>query len=175
MLLKCHVALPSKFARLRDGAGEIMTRRNIAKLKQSGIAANLAPDAFFLWARHFIKCDADFSPPDSFSPVPYFLLCRAIELAIKAFHLINHSQGYVKDTFGHDFFKAYAALPTSKQQLSADELGLLKSANDIYREKDFEYFMPEDVLTAYSRYPDLSRLRQVAEKILNSVPPIARS
>ena len=50
-----------------------------------GSEANLSPDAFHIYAMHYYKCKRDFTPPDNyFSPIPYFLLCRAIELEIKA-------------------------------------------------------------------------------------------
>jgi hypothetical protein len=56
-----------------------------------GINANLAPDAFHWWATHYYKCRQDFVSPHKFSPVPYFLLCRAIELELKSRHLKNRT------------------------------------------------------------------------------------
>ena len=66
------------------------------------ITVNMSPDAFHLWAQHYYKCKQDFQNPDRFSPVPYFLLCRAIELEIKSRHLQNMKQEEVKHGFGHN-------------------------------------------------------------------------
>jgi hypothetical protein len=52
------------------------------------LKVNLSPDVFHRYAGHYYKCKQDFvCPDDGSSPVPYFLLCRAIELQIKARHL----------------------------------------------------------------------------------------
>jgi hypothetical protein len=46
---------------------------------------NLSPHGFRRWAQHFRACRQSFVSPDpGFSPVPYFLNCRAIELELKA-------------------------------------------------------------------------------------------
>ena len=132
-----------------------------------GISANLAPDAFHRWAQHYYKCKQDFEPPHRFSPVPYFLLCRAIELEIKGRHLIQRLQSEVKDQFGHDLRKAYEALDTDQKILSDIELRLLCDANDIYdSNKGFEYFNPEDALNGFSRFPDLDQLDSVTRKLI---------
>ncbi len=131
-----------------------------------GIFANLSPDAFHRWAQHYYKCRQDFESPHRISPVPYFLLCRAIELEIKARHLIQKRQPEVKDRFGHDLPKAYEALDADQKVLSDAELKLLCDASNIYASKGFEYFNPEDALTGYSRFPDLDQLDSVARKLI---------
>ena len=132
-----------------------------------GISANLAPDAFHMYAQHYYKCRQDFEPPHRFSPVPYFLLCRAIELEIKSWHLIQKRQYEVKDSFGHDLLKAYEALDGNQKVLSDVELSLLRDASDIYNSnKGFEYFNPEDALNGFSRFPDLDQLDSVTRKLI---------
>jgi hypothetical protein len=131
-----------------------------------GIDANLAPDAFHRWATHYYKCRHDFASPHRFSPVPYFLLCRAIELELKSRHLQGKRQPEVKRAYGHRLTKAYAGLPPSEQILTTEELAVLKQASDIYASKGFEYFEPEDALTGFRRFPDLSRLDWIAKKLL---------
>ncbi len=108
--------------------------------------------------------------PRDFSPVPYFLLCRAIELEIKSRHLREKKQDEVKDKFGHKLIKAYEALNPKEQILSIEELDILQQADNIYYRKDFEYFEPEDVASGYSRYPDLQMLDRVAEKLIRQSP-----
>jgi hypothetical protein len=139
------------------------------KVTVSGISVNLSPDAFHRGARHFYKCRHDFKSPDGFSPLPYFLLCRAIELQLKSLHLQSMKQSQVKKQFGHDLVAAYEDLQPSDKILDHDEYSTLQSANAIYMDKGFEYFVPVDALTAYKRYPDLESLDAVARKCSVSI------
>jgi len=43
----------------------------------------LSPVLFRLSARDYFKSYLDFEKPAKFSPVPFFLCCRAIELALR--------------------------------------------------------------------------------------------
>ncbi len=134
-----------------------------------GIDANLAPDAFHWWAAHYYKCKQDFrAPDDRFSPVPYFLLCRAIELEVKSRHLRSLTQQQVKVRFGHDLSRAYAALDSREKVLNPSELRTLVAASGIYAGKGFEYFEPEDAATAYSRYPSLDELDSIAKRLIGA-------
>lgn len=131
-----------------------------------GINANLSPDAFHRWATHYYKCKQDFRSPHRFSPVPYFLLCRAIELEIKSVHLQDKKQTEVKEDFGHDMLKAYEALSEEYKILKDNEIKVLKVANEIYCSKGFEYFKPADAIIAYSKFPDLDTLDAIAKKLI---------
>jgi hypothetical protein len=135
-------------------------------MKVGGFFVNLSPMAFHRWATHYYKCREDFECPHPFSPVPYFLLCRAIELQLKSLHLEEKRQPEVKTAFGHHLVKAYLSLPREAQILSDDEVSVLEQASKIYASKGFEYFNPEDALTGFSRFPDLSALDTVAKKLL---------
>ena len=130
-----------------------------------GINVNLAPDAFHRWATHYYKCRRDFQCPTEHSPVPYFLLCRAIELEIKAKHLVCMTQTEVKERFGHDLKKAYDALDSHERILNESEERTLQKASAIYASKGFEYFEPEDALTGYRRFPDLVSLDSIARNL----------
>src|ERR671913_1651483 len=126
-------------------------------IQVEGFEANLSPDASHIYATHYYKCKLDFTPPDDyFSPIPYFLLCRAIELEIKARHLKRLTQEEVKK-FGHRLLKAYEALDAQEQILSQNELAVLKTADEPHRKTDFAYFNPDHAhpLKAYSQFPDL--------------------
>src|ERR1700730_2963202 len=102
---------------------------------------NVSPDAFRLSAKDFYQCRLSFQCSDRYSPVPYFLLCRAIELKFKAIHLERQGQKEVKK-YGHDLMRSYEALPAADQTLSTKERLLLKQASKIYDNpvKGFEYF-----------------------------------
>jgi hypothetical protein len=130
------------------------------------LQANLSPLAFRFSAKHYYKCKQDFICPDKFSVVPYFLLCRSIELSIKARHLKQVRQKTVKDSYGHNLMKAYTALKPKDRILSETELKVLKEADDIYHDKGFEYFVPEHAMRGYKNFPDLIVLDQIAKKFL---------
>lgn len=136
------------------------------QINPGGINAHLAPDAFRRWATHYYQCKQDFKCQNKFSPVPYFLLFRAIELEIKSRHLKYKQQLEVKYEYGHDLIKAYDALGKKGRILSSNEIGVLRYANEIYSSKGFEYFDPQDALTGYSRYPDLNHLDKIAKKFI---------
>jgi hypothetical protein len=136
-------------------------------VRMRALEVNLSPDAFHIYAGHYYKCKQDFKCPDgAFSPVPYFLLCRAIELQIKAKLLKQRKQGQVKHEFRHHLLKAYNALDAQERTLSQSELDVLAAADKIYSDKGFEYFVPEDALRGFSRYPDLKMLDTIAKKLI---------
>jgi hypothetical protein len=132
-----------------------------------GLSVNLAPDAFALWAKHYLYCSRQFRGGyNAFSPVPYFLLCRSIELSLKSRHLRTMSQQEVKDKLGHDLFKSYMALSATERVLDALQVSVLKGASTVYKGKEFEYFKADDALTGYKRFPDLQQLDQIAQRLL---------
>lgn len=138
-------------------------------IRPGGINVNLSPDAFHIYATHYLKCRRDFKCPDTFfSPVPYFLLCRAIELEIKSRHLKHMTQKQVKDRFWHKLAEAYDALEPAEKTLNQNEERTLRVASDIYNNKDFEYFGPRDALTGYKRFPDLALLDSIASKLIGT-------
>src|SRR5271166_3190309 len=124
----------------------------------------LSPVLFRLSARDYFKCYLGF-PPGKFSVVPFFLCCRAIELALKAQHLESKSQKEVKQLYSHDLEKSYRDLDAEQQTLKPEEEHLLSAANDIYKKKEFEYLNVFDAGTAYERFPNLDKLGALARKL----------
>ena len=135
----------------------------------AGVEVNASPEAFHIYAGHYYKCKQDFKPPDDYpSSLAYFLLCRAIELELKARLLRNWRQSRVKGKIGHRLLDAYNALDAQDQTLSQSEVAVLTEADAIYSRKSFEYFVPTDALTGFSRYPDLEMLDAIAKKLIES-------
>lgn len=130
---------------------------------------NLSAHAFREWANQYYQCRLSLQSTKDFSPVPYFLLCRAIELKLKAIHLEQSKQKEVKDMFGHDLVKAYKALPPAMQTLSDTELALLEKANAIYSAKGFEYINVGDAVRGFSTFPNLETLDALAKKLLTTL------
>jgi hypothetical protein len=129
---------------------------------------NLSPVAFHLWAKHYYQCRVSFKCSDPFSPVPYFLLCRAIELHFKAILLETQNQAAVKTSYGHNLIQAYRALPPAFQTLSQEQIALLDQANRIYRSKGFEYINIGDAACGFSTFPDLPALDALAKQVLGN-------
>ena len=126
-------------------------------------------EPFHKWAKQFLKCKRELktSYPNESSPIPYYLLCHAIELEIKARLSKTKSWKELKKDFCHDLMKAYNALDNSQQKILSDEdIEILKKVNLIYMEKGFEYILPFDLLTKNRRYPDLALLDSIASKLI---------
>ena len=130
---------------------------------------NFSPVGFKLAAQEFLRCYEAFKP-ESFSIVPFFLCCRAIELALKAAHLETQSQKQVKTVFGHNIWKSYNALPPSRQVLTQSEASVLEAASALYDNpnKAFEYVRVGDACGAYGDFPRIEDLAQVAQRIVTS-------
>jgi hypothetical protein len=47
------------------------------------IVFNIKPYGFQRYAQEFMYAERTFEATDNFSPVPYYLLCRSIELSLK--------------------------------------------------------------------------------------------
>jgi hypothetical protein len=126
---------------------------------------NVSTVAFRLAAQDYFKCYLDFKKPRAFSVVPFFLCCRAIELALKSMHLETKDQNEVKASYSHNLMKLYSDLPQGKLILSKEESELLKEANKIYKSKHFEYLYVQDMAEGFNRFPDLESLATLARKI----------
>jgi hypothetical protein len=126
---------------------------------------------FYLWAQDFYDCRQSFTPRHKFSPVPYFLLCRAIELALKSQLLHGGTRKELKDDHGHSLVSCYQALPDGKKILDAPELAVLAQADVIYRKKGLEYFTIAEYefpmhIKGLPELPDLDGLDDLTAKLL---------
>jgi hypothetical protein len=143
-------------------------------MKAEHAVLNFSAPSFHIWATQYYGCRQTFGGADpgypGFSPVPYFLLCRAIELELKSRHLEHQRQHEVKDLFGHYITRAYRALPPEQQTLAPAELAVLEQANGIYTTKGFEYISPHDAVKGFTRFPDLDALDAVAKKLIEEHP-----
>ena len=129
---------------------------------------NVSPGLFHEYAVQYLHCRRSFTSRAAYSPVPYFLLCRAIELELKAKHLQSKSRAEVKKQYGHNLKKSYDELPTGAKLLVGSEYTVLERASEIYDlpHKGFEYVAVGDALTELKRFPDLSMLEQIAAKLI---------
>lgn len=131
---------------------------------------NLSPTLFREYARQYLECRRSFAPDAAYSPVPYFLLCRALELELKARHLESKSRAEVKRLYGHNIKRAYDQLPNDQQILDPSEYKVLSRASEIYDvpNKGFEYVELGDALTKLKHFPSLAVLEGIASKLVKS-------
>ena len=100
----------------------------------------------------------------------YFLACRAVELALKALllDLDEHTPRTFRKNPSHNLVKAYELLPPAHQILSSKERELLKRTSELNdsKVKAFEFIQPVHAVHAYSDFPDLEELYQLASKLV---------
>jgi hypothetical protein len=139
------------------------------------VTINLSPVLFQKTAREFLKC-LDVFEEDVFSAVPFFLCCQAMELSLKAQHLEDETRSRLelkKSPYSHNLKQIYDALEGTRKCLLDDEYEVLCEANEIYHpDKGFQYLLVGDAATAYTRYPDLTQLKVIAEKIVQPEAPL---
>ena len=89
------------------------------------VQENVSPALFHEYSVQYLHCRRSFTTSAAYSPVPYFLLWRAIELELKAKHLQSKSRAEVKKQYSHNLKKSYDELPASAQLLTASEYAVL--------------------------------------------------
>lgn len=136
---------------------------------------------YHLWATYFLQCKRDYkSQGRQLSPMPYYLLCHAIELEIKS-KLLNTINGLttkkLQRDFGHNLVKAYNTLPSSLQKLTKDEFNILTIVSNIYDRpnKGFEYPDIVNIMFRFSnlsnrgdKLPDIELLDCIASKLIGN-------
>lgn len=161
-----------------------MTERNQAHgiVVEVGTATvRMGPVGFSLYAEEFLKASAAIPEHSQargnteFTPVPYYLLCRALELILKAFLLgKGRPLDELKHRYGHDLGALWQA---AKDQRLFDVLGTcppyfeidLQSVNSFYRSKVFEYFDFRQWAHGYEGLPPLGRLRDETTRIVERI------
>lgn len=129
---------------------------------------NISPTLFHGYAIQYLQCERTFTTDANYSPVPYFLLCRAIELELKAKHLESKSRAEVKKQYGHNLKKSYDELPSTDKTLDSIECTVLLHASKIYDvpNKGFEYVTVGDAVTGLKGFPDIAVLKNIAAKLV---------
>jgi hypothetical protein len=107
------------------------------------LIVNVTPHAFRVSAEEYYAYVVEYSPINPpFSPVPYALLCQAIELKLKSHLWTKIGREKVKK-LGHHLIAAYEALDCNFKVLSSDDVAVLSLADAVYNdEKGFHYVQP---------------------------------
>jgi len=135
------------------------------------------PVGFAIYADQFLLASSAIPADGKYSPVPYYLLCRALELILKALLLAKgRSLTALKDTFGHNLDALWnAALTEGLSELikplpPTAEADLAK-ANAYYKGKAFEYFDFSRWANKYEGLPPLDRLRELTTLVVSKLKP----
>ena len=145
----------------------------MSEIKVEAARLNMGPIGFHVYARKFLEA----IPPPSkeYSPVPYYCVCRALELALKAFLSANgvSSRKLKSKKFGHDLLalwnlareydlaRHYPATALAQAELA--------KANVCYAEKGFEYFQLRFMMRNEPPLPSLELLTSMARDMLQAI------
>ena len=112
-----------------------------------------------------------------FTPARFFLPCRVIELALKAF-LSRKQKSLVElaqSEFGHDLDrildKAEQHGLSGVVELGKQQRDVIRRASAYYREKVFEYPALDEAIHSYPKLPDCTRLLDTAERLVAGLEP----
>ncbi len=142
--------------------------------------ANISPLGFHRYASEFYAAAQSIGRPEGFSPVPYYLYCRSLELALKAYLLANGvSKKRLKGKFGHDLEKALRKAESlglsDHVLLSSEQHEQIAVANGHYKSKAFEYFQVPtliDRIKGRHKLPDLDALGSLTGSLLEGIEQV---
>ena len=147
-----------------------MKSKNIVIKTEPG-HIHISPFGFFLYGKDFFDAAKGFKQPEHYSPVPYFLYCRSIELLLKAFLLGKDvPKKDLKNVYGHDLGiilkKAQEMDLREFVKITPEQEKEISRANKYYAFKGFEYFEFTKAVTGYPELPDLLLLEKAAAELV---------
>lgn len=143
-------------------------------MKAQTLHISLTPSLFIKYAKDGFEAAQFFKNKKYFSPVPYYLYCRSIELSLKAFLLHNSKKldELKSRKYGHNLGKILEE--AKKYNLSkllnvtSLEENELQKASALYDNpnKAFEYSRVIDAVHGYNNFPKLKIIKRLAKKLL---------
>lgn len=136
--------------------------------------AYLDPIGFWNYARHFLTAARSARTDKEFSPVPYYLYCHGLELALKAFVLARGgTQHQLKSKIGHNLDRALRQAESKGLRdlvsLTQGETTQVQRANAYYDDKGFEYFTAHPAVTGYPNLPELTLMDALLDRLLQGI------
>lgn len=126
------------------------------------VQVKISPYGFHMYAQRFLDVAKTVKTEPKFSPVPYYLYCRALELVLKAYLLVQGLSEKQVKCLRHDLTrvlkKARRLGLDSVVTISKPERAEISKANGYYKKKGFEYFQVGRAARAYPDLPDLTVL-----------------
>ncbi|NLD47027.1 MAG: hypothetical protein GX660_07485 [Clostridiaceae bacterium] len=149
-------------------------------IKVEPVSILISPMGFLHYASEFLGAAQKIKTDSNFSPVPYYLVCRSIELALKAYLLaknpyykkilpkkneLGHNlENILEKTISEGLDKIISISPKDKEEL--------RKANYYYSKKGFEYFELPMALEGKSKLPDIETLSGFASILTKNLKPI---
>lgn len=131
-----------------------------------GVQFNMSPLRLHGWAERYLQGYRELVQSSHDLSAPYLLLCRVIELELKAWHSQTTKRHVLKDIHRHDLMASYRALPAKHRILSSDEVGLLTRASEIFAQQEFERIGAPRASEGFKMRLNLARLETLAERIM---------
>jgi hypothetical protein len=149
-------------------------------IKAENVKLNITPLGFFKYASDYFDTANKWTVDTKFSPVPYFLYCRTIELALKSYLLAKGTElKWIKKKLSHDLNKALEhAIKNCLEQVlvvTDDDKKEIAKANEYYKSKGFEYFLVSNHVKGLALLPDLEKLKNFACKLLVGIKLLAEN
>jgi len=152
---------------------EKMWDKGIAFTYEGSVVMKMTPIGLHRFAQEYLSIVKIPEKETPFSPVPYFLVCRSIELSLKAFLCVKNipmSELMKKGKYGHDLETLFN---------NAKDLGIdrcvpfakniekeIRKANEYYNNKEFEYYEALRGMKGYTELPDLLILKGFADELV---------
>ena len=151
-------------------------------LKCEGGQINISPMGFLVYAVDFLNAHKSYNSEKPFSPASYYLVCKSLELSLKAFLLaygVTRQEIKNQNKLGHDLQKLLQrAIELNINSVSpisiVQEQEILK-ANYWYARKGFEYFETRNISVSKETLPDLRMLVEVADRLAVDLKPLCLS
>lgn len=132
----------------------------IERISILGATSRMGPVGLWVYANsYFVAASSIAVPTQPFDPVGYFLVCRSIELSLKAFLSLRGATmlAMATDGYGHDL---HAALEKAEAHGIGSTVGLtpvvrseILKASEYYMGKVFEYPAVAEAMVGYPMLP----------------------
>jgi hypothetical protein len=121
-------------------------------------------------AIQYLKCRRLLGNEAPYSPIPYFLLCRAIELELKSrLYPVLTRKKLASWEYRHNLEELYATLPDEKKvPFDENECPVFEQASKIYVAKGFEYPPVKETAVSQMIFPDIAVLERIATKLIDA-------
>jgi len=145
----------------------------IENLSILGATARMGPVSLHMYAADFLSAARAAAPPEvPFAPARTYLVCRVLELALKAFLSLKGRslEQLAGGAFGHDLESLLAEAErhglSTLVHLEKLQLAEIRRASTYYAEKVFEYPALGEAVFGYPKNPDTNLLLGAAEALV---------
>lgn len=141
---------------------------------------NTGPLGFHRYAGNYLDAARLIEIGDSYSPVPYYLYCRSLELGLKAYLLASEiPEKELRRRVGHDLKKALREACklglANHVEFSREQILNFLIANKHYKGKGFEYYQLKtllDRLRGEHKLPNLDVFDEALQILLDGIKDV---